>query len=204
MAVESVETALKSESGFMGVNRRADKAGQVLHRQKLGSLVVAGCGVGYTGSSWAVVVLLSGYVLCFFFISINPSIHQRQFGVAGFPRRNSEAETGHVWLNCVGCGGSEWLPSPWSFWLFVDWLGGLGWLCHLPTCPVLLFQRRFVFLRMLHGAWPSFPGEDRPPIWIRPLFSCLGRGKGPSESLIWRCFSSFRVLVGWENRDYGG
>ncbi len=73
MAVESVETALKSESGFMGVNRRADKAGQVLHRQKLGSLL------WWLGVAWVTQAAAGRWLCCclamFFAFFSSRSIH---------------------------------------------------------------------------------------------------------------------------------
>ena len=162
MAVESVETALKSESGFMGVNRQADKAGQVLHRQKLGShLWWLGVWVTQAAAGWWLCCCLAMFFCFFLSRSIHPStsgmscrlppkkLGSRNWacvvdlwvveGVSGCPLRS---RSGYVLIGSVE----------------------LGWLCHLPTCPVLLFQGRFVFLRMSHGAWPSFSGEARPPI----------------------------------------
>ena len=145
---EDEEGVLQSELGFMGLNRRVDKAGQVLHRQKLGSLLWW-LGVARRqshrqqvgGGHVHVVVWLCSFA--FLSRSIHPSINV-SVGLQTLPEETRKQTLGLCECS-VGCRGSERPPSPSSVCFCADWLGGvrLGWLCHLPTCPVLLFQGRF-------------------------------------------------------------
>ena len=163
MAVESVETALKSESGFMGVNRRADKAGQVLHRQKLGSLL------WWLGVAWVTQAAAGRWLCCclaMFFAffssrSIHPSIHV-SLELQASPEETRKQKLGMcgwtVWVveGVSGCplrGRSGYLL-----------IGSVGWV-GCVTCllaPCCFSSAGLCSLRMLHGAWPHSRARTGP------------------------------------------